>query len=344
MRRIYIYILAICIILATGAAISVRALSEATCASHAYSYDCFLKHVNAIINDDGAAESLPYVTDFVFPHLGYWQVHMIMHYVGEAAYRKEGDIGKTLAYLQPYGDFTSEGEFLGGFDGFIHGAVSSYFDDASLGTSYPERMQHICGGGLSIGGFTSDEYTCYHAIGHALMYVSGNKASAATALCDSAPSDTAKAGCYYGVFMEDSFLFWPPYHVGVPRPDTAVPSMIDICKTYTGSKARECDQFIGQTYLTIHASKPDMHVAAKECERLSQDRDLCIERMATLFLPPLVNGSKTPARVCAANLDPAYQTLCIDSVQRGIELGFGVRTKPTSPILTRLLALIRAAF
>jgi hypothetical protein len=313
-------------------------------------YNCFLERSTAIGQRHGVEAVLPYATDVMFPRMGYWQLHMIMHTIGEMAYLQKNDIFATLALLQPYEDYTREPEFLGGFDGFVHGAVTSYFGDVADARSYPERMRYICEGS-EIQNITTNVHGCYHTLGHALMYANGNSVDAAIQLCKSAPSKIAQDACYYGVFMEDSFLFWPEYHVGIPRPDAEGSSLAPVCDRYDGSIAFECRKFIGQTYISLRfigttrpAEAGDMIAAVNECERFSPDNPGCMSRLAALYLPPYVGGLATPERVCALTFPEPHRDLCVEALNDGLRRGFGVREKEKSPPWQRAITILRAAF
>lgn len=325
---------------------------HATCADENYTMTCFLARSDGIIKHYGAKAAFPYVTDVILPRAGYATAHVVMHTIGEHAYFEEGEIFRTLAYLEPYEAYTSQEEFLGGFDGFVHGSVTAYYDDVSDGRSKSERMIYLCEGS-EVKNITTNTRGCYHAIGHAVMYSSGNKIDDAVPICKSALTEEAQNGCYYGAFMENTFLFWTGYHPGIPRPDAMGTSSIPVCGRFTGAVASECHRFVGQTYLAIRLaetddlSAEDMLDATKECDLLSDTdgRDLCLKRLAALFLPPYVSGSWSEEGVCRALFPAHHQKICLFALKDGLRRNFGVdRKRVKSPPFTRILTLLRAAF
>lgn len=256
------------------------------CLSAIDQYVCYGKQMQSILKSKGVDASIQYVKSVVLVNHGYNLAHILLHGSGEAAYYKEGrDMKKAAAHLEPYliGQ-TNEESHQNGFDGYYHGAISAYFEDKSSEESLPKLISNICDGSFDILGITPHSFECYHTIGHGVMHALGNRLHEAINVCADLVSTNAQEGCYFGVFMEQSFLYVPLYHKGMERPDVKGSSLLSVCESFTGIQNKYCAHYVGQVYLTAHPG--DLQGAYAECKKLKNFVSFCIERVDFTHIPP----------------------------------------------------------
>lgn len=104
--------------------------------------------------------------------------HGLVHEIGHAAYKKEG-FEKALSY---------EDDLCG--SGYIHGIVETHLDRVR---DIEAVLPTIC---------DPDAATCFHGIGHGLMYKLNNDLQKSVALCGTFTKDFQRIQCAEGVFME----------------------------------------------------------------------------------------------------------------------------------------------
>lgn len=273
------------------------AYAEATCRFPATEFACHLAKVEKVMDERGVAAAMEYADQEVLPRAGYAYLHLVLHLVGERAYAEEGgDLAAAMRYLAPYEGYAETATNLSGFDGFVHGAFSSHFLASGRPEEYPALMKEICGGGLSVPAVTDDEFACHHAVGHALVHASANRADPALAACSAASGEAARDACRYGAFMELAYLYLPGYHEGAPRPDSQGASLAATCARMDQSLAPSCEYFVGQSYLSAHKDDPAGAFAA--CASL-RDGGPCAERLARLAVASGLAKEKEARAYCA---------------------------------------------
>ena len=283
-------------------------------------YACYSAHISELSKKEGVASALVYVKEVVYPHNGYSTVHILLHHLGEAAYEENDDPSSINAYLSPHADFFKNDQFLNGFDGFVHGYLAEYI--TSQEKPLPTVMRDICEGSLKISHITTDTYACYHTLGHALMHAVGNRTSIALSLCDTAPEGLAQSACYVGAFMEDTFLYDPHYHENSPRPDVSGPSLLTLCSDFVGVKAEKCAQQVGDSYLTMHHT--DAKGAFIECEKLPQNKDICVQELGTIIMASFSQNKEDVATLCKKYAQESQINVCENAALSGLHTGFGV--------------------
>ena len=283
-------------------------------------YGCYVSRVNHIVTEDGVAAGLAYVRYAIYPSNGYAMVHVVLHEVGESAYESGASIDDAKQYLSPYTALMERNHLMGGFDGFLHGYLSSYFVEDRR--PLPERIATLCGGGVSIPGITDDTFRCYHAVGHALMHAEFNVLAQVIVDCNTLTLPAALKGCLYGAFMEDSFLYDPQYHHEASRPDVRGTSLRGICETYTGVEASSCDSFVGESYMT---GGGDLAGAFAECAQVGGDGEkLCIARLGAVAAATSISDHADVVALCRQNATEAQQILCQSSIRTGISGALGI--------------------
>ncbi len=87
---------------------------------------------------------------------------------------------------------------------FNYGCSHGFFEYVLARTDTPrEAATTIC---ESLGGsnhFLTAGFSCYHGVGHGIMMAEGFNVQNSLKACNTLPKDTAKDGCWQGVFMEN---------------------------------------------------------------------------------------------------------------------------------------------
>ena len=297
-------------------------------------HGCYKKNIDRLGHQRGLPFAVNYVRDVVYPAHGYSLVHFMLHYVGELAFQENPDIHSLHAFLEPY-----SGEMLhGGFDGIAHGYITTYmsFQKQPL----EKTARDICESDADIPGVTGDDFTCYHTLGHALMHGSGNVLEDALNLCDVvASSDDKRNACYYGVFMENGFLYYAPYHPDSPRPDVSGTSMRGVCERFSGDRARLCEIFVGDSFL----SRPphDIAGAFSACVGLRWHPN-CAERLGSMTIASLSRNLDEARTICTQYTnDDISNTHCLIGAGAGLREG---TRKPVNTLSKKILNTHRTIY
>jgi len=290
------------------------------CFFPANDFYCYREAAARILTEDGVAPALSYVGERVSPRTGYAFAHLILHDIGEYAYGMSGDLDEALAQLERYRTSAPPDKDLLPFDGFVHGVVSSYFLASGDPHTYPRLMQEICQSSRSMPGVTRSEASCHHALGHGLVHASANRIAPALTACVTAGTTTAREGCYYGAFMELSFLYLPGYHPGAPRPDSKDASLKELCVNLSEDARPHCMHFVGQSYL--HAHPKDFDGAFAECAGLGEFDEICAKRLGQVMVTNYVRDEHE-AQVFCKRYAGLLEDVCFDAAREAIDLGFG---------------------
>lgn len=294
------------------------AFARETCRIPGSEYACTLAAVADMLRDEGVAPALAYIDEEIKGRIGYSGTHFILHTAGEYAYQTSGSLEAALAYFAPYEKYAPDGRNLYGFDGFIHGVLSSHVL-ASGPARHEEVMREVCEGGVVIPGITDRTYTCYHALGHALVHAKANDLDAAAATCASLTGER-RDGCYYGAFMEIMYLYIPEYHEGAPRPDSAGGSMAGLCERLGEEARSSCEHFVGQSYLNAHPD--DIAGAFNECSLLGEGSETCALRLGQISVTSQVSNEEQARAFCAKHAG-VLEEVCYKGTVSGIEAGLG---------------------
>lgn len=302
---------------------------NASCATALDPAVCYGREVSALLEKKGVAETLSHVNNTITPYAGYGTVHTILHIVGEDAFRKDGSLSQALRYLEPYGSLSDMGKQLGGFDGFFHGAVTQFFASNS-GRNIHDLMNEVCETDLALPtGITFDTFECYHAIGHALMYILSNNLDRALTICDDQTLPEKKKGCYNGAFMEYALLYWASYHPESPRGPNLGISMASTCLKETDDlRIFYCAEFIGTSYLARNTN--DIRGAFTECELAPTNYTGCIDRMSKMIVPSLFEGDEKKMIASCDIVKPEFVQRCKQNVVEGIQMNALKKTTPTA--------------
>lgn len=285
-------------------------------------YEYYSKRTEEIINSNGIEEALKYINETVRKNTKYGLTHMIMHIVGHEAYHKTANLKKALSYL-PDCSFTEE--CFWDFDGYQHGVFQAYFRNNKNIKPVSTLMQQACSEYYNTTLLTSDNLSkrlistqCFHALGHALMDFNNNDVFKSLSDCEMLPDDVMKDRCYYGVFMENSYLQVPFYEPNAPRPLITNGTIIPICEKVKESQKFTCSNFVAWTMLL---KGEDINRSLSLCFDLEEKyRRPCISLAAKHFIPNIFKDDFPRMVDICKNLGH-YEETCIGAVAEGIRQG-----------------------
>lgn len=224
------------------------------------------------------------------------QCHTYLHFLGQVALEKTGDIGTVLR----------SGNSIC-FSGFYHGALEVYLqkhlgevDEAQLQALLPTVCKPL--EGTSPKNFGE----CLHGLGHSLMFFADLQLPQALTWCDSLTDGGQRTSCYGGAFMENTTSSTNPDHPGkfLKADDPLYPCSIledkylascytlqgqyfvqknefnfikasDLCQTVPSNYQIICFNAIGQTVVGFTTNTEEL---ANTCDQLPVDtlyKDSC---------------------------------------------------------------------
>lgn len=257
--------------------------------------------------------------------------HPIAHELGhEAVEMAGGGIAGAQAALKARDDV------CGG--GYTHGAI-----EAALGESkHPARdLLRICA--------PANDGSCFHGVGHGLMFATSMDVDRSLTLCDRSPTATLAARCGEGVFMqlfsadlsaghtgdggltaaaEDPAVaaevcrgtrspyvancwFYAPTVWLASAPDDFAGAMAWCRSEARGSGRQMCARGVGSRAVKYHPD--DLMIGATVCASAPGVRDSCFEGMGS-YWSVHHRGRVAPQKVCAAIPDVALSARCRDAV------------------------------
>jgi len=167
--------------------------------------------------------------------------HAIAHELGQDAVARAG--GDARAALE------QGSEVCGG--GFVHGVIETVLGDSKD----PGRdLLRVCA--------PDNSGSCFHGVGHGVMFATGMDVPAALDLCDRSPSPELSNRCGEGVFMQLFSSDLSAQHVAgeetvdIARDPTRAQAR---CRTVRAHYAANCWFYVPTVYLTAH---PDDFAAA----------------------------------------------------------------------------------
>lgn len=184
--------------------------------------------------------------------------HETMHYVGQAAYRKNPQVGAVLSSGSPVC-----------FAGFYHGALEAHLIEIGASGASPEGIQRLrskipalC---RDLGRVSKDYRECLHGLGHALMFVTDGELPITLAFCDQLAVVADREWCYSGAFMENSTSSTNPDHPSryLRSSDPSYP-----CPELEERYRSTC--FILQTFYAAELFAYDWGKTAEFCRRIPE--------------------------------------------------------------------------
>lgn len=299
-----------------------------TCTGTRDQLPCYISTARSIARQKDISSALHYMRTVVIPATSYNQTHIIMHTLGRESYLKTHDIAKALFYL-PDNALTTD-YYL--YDGYSHGLFQEFFyqnrDTGSTGKLMQKACPHdiLSRSVISNSSLNPQEdlqrtaQNCYHAVGHALMYSSGNRIPEALTKCGETKTKQENYWCLYGVFMENSYLYSSLYDDHAQRPFVSGNSMAKLCLEIKNAYQQSvCTKFVGRSFLA--KNKGDFKGAFQECHTLQNEyQPQCIAQVARLFIPPLLafNPQQMIAACDAAGED--YKGMCLSAVAQRVDV------------------------
>ncbi len=229
------------------------------CARESYPPKCYDLEIPKLMDRGLTMEEGFQVTSLIQEKTnGYFFCHVLGHNLAAKETSKNPDDWTSVVARCPVGMCSN---------GCLHGSFQEKFRDESLTDDQIKdvtpQLQQICeqGGGRNFTGL--EQASCYHALGHLSMYLTGADIKASTDLCNI----LAKKGttdytltCFEGAYMQ---IFQP-----LEPEDFAL--VKDIAPTTTKEAEKYCDTFSGEYNAACHReSWPLYRDSLKESEGLS---------------------------------------------------------------------------
>ena len=279
---------------------------------------CFVRASDAKAMEEGIPAALAYVRDIVKPNTNYKVAHMAMHMVGHHAYMHD-DLGTAHSYL-PAEDAAID-EFLD-FNGYLHGVFEAFFVDQKE-RPVLDLMHEACADYYtSSPGVSRPESIlgpeCFHAVGHALMFIGGNDVPESLVRCDLLPHPWMRLWCYHGVFMENHYLHISGYMPDAPRPFATGDAALRMCHALERKYQSACSQFVGWIHIEIHPE--DFAGAFDACGKFDgTDARICIARTARFQIATPKHDTDFIIRTCSG--PGVHEDACLYGAGVGISEG-----------------------
>ena len=248
--------------------------------------------------------------------------HAVAHDLGHAAYAAGNrDAATALA---------DRDDVCGG--GFTHGVI-----ETALGESEnPARdLLLICA--------PAQDGSCFHGVGHGLMFATGMDVERSLRMCDRAPESILSTRCGEGVFMQLFSADVAGGHTGHAAESPTASTALATCAATRARYAANCWFYAPTTYLADHpddfdgaigwcrgAGEPngrsmcargvgsrtvkyhpdDPTIGAGVCGRAGGLRDACLGGMGS-YWSVHHEGARPPSDVCARLGDVALERRCL---------------------------------
>lgn len=249
--------------------------------------------------------------------------HAIAHDLGHAAFTAaKGDASKALS---------DRDDVCGG--GFTHGII-----ELALGSSkHPARdLLTVCA--------PNQDGSCFHGVGHGLMFATGMDVVKALALCDRAPASILSSRCGEGVFMQlfsadvagghmaaagyvpptmasaremctvtrlpyaANCWFYSPTLWLQANPDD-FSGAVDWCRGASSTLGRQlCARGVGSRTIKYHPDDPT--VGARVCSMAGALTDSCLSGMGSYWSVHF-KGERAPSDVCSHLGSRALERRCL---------------------------------
>ena len=284
-------------------------------------HKCYKGKLIDILHSKGIKASLEFANSTINTKTNYLLGHIILHELGHKAYHKTSDLNKTLQFL-PSCFYTTE--CLWRFDGFKHGVFQSYFKDKLKEKPMVDIIREACepyfdSSMLNAPLNSSDRFLsahCFHASGHAIMAATNNDVSKSLFYCDELPDFKMKDICYYGVFMEYTFLYI--YNQKEPSIPSNI-SMVELCSTLDGRQKFLCSHFVAWQYFF---TGKNYNYSLSRCLVLDKNYTVpCILIGARLILPAVFKNNFDKIIEACKDFGPELVNACISGAAFGIRQG-----------------------
>jgi hypothetical protein len=152
-----------------------------------------------------------------------------------------------------------------------------------------------------------DKWSCFHGVGHGLMFISANNIDTSLAWCKMLSTSVYKNRCAEWVFME--LYSWDPKHamgkIGYSTGDLFAP-----CNNYgTGSEWYVCGFYAGLGYLRYASEDYEWALAA--CNVGWRYSDMCIRWVGREVAKRYIGDALRLETLCDTLSTPTEKTSCI---------------------------------
>lgn len=227
--------------------------------------------------------------------------------------------------MVPISDFSSAvppgAEDFFRHDGFGHGVLQAFFRDRRDDLGYPELFRMTCPdpSPTDQADLNIEHFSCFHGIGHAVMYAEGNDIMKSLPICDRLAESWQRSWCYHGVFMENAYLHFGSYYPEEPRPYASGDPMLTLCTRIAKIYRPACARYVGEADLNQHR---DFDQAFNACRGLERPHHaICAARLALHSLLLYFPGDFQ--RIWSTCEDPGreLQDVCVRNAAKGIKRG-----------------------
>jgi hypothetical protein len=205
------------------------------------------------------------------------ECHPLLHHMGHAAYDHYGSFAEAMAH---------QDEFCN--SGFTHGIIEAAFLEND---DWLETMQLVCpADGENTNNYR--QWQCYHGVGHGIMYAQGRDVTKSLAGCEALPTDTARASCANGAFMEKFIVV---DHMGQQRKNTPDHTF---CGTQPAKYKPDCYLYAPTAHLQKH---PNAYTQAFNiCSKVEKTYErICAQGVAGQIMKDNIAQPTTTAMICA---------------------------------------------
>ena len=228
--------------------------------------------------------------------------HVLFHFLGQAAYKKYGDVTETIRQGSP-----------ACFAGFYHGTLEGYFIENDLSAyteadtaKLKEKIPTIC---LEEKALVHKDYLeCLHGLGHAFMFATDGELPLALQLCDTLGEGEKASWCYSGAFMENSTSTTNPDH---PSKYLKAEDPLYPCGILQDRYLSTC--YILQSMHIVHKTNADWSAVATFCRQVPEPYSKDCFNGIGQSLSGFSTDPKVVRDICLSSLTD-YIKECIDGV------------------------------
>lgn len=212
--------------------------------------------------------------------------HGLVHEIGHAAFQKY-DFAGAIKY---------QNDICG--SGYLHGIVEENFGEV---TDVVPLLKTIC---KDFDPITRD--SCYHGVGHGLMYFTKNDLPQALEYCDLYPEDKSDIRCAEGVYMENFSTDQQTHESEYLKvSDPAYP-----CALQPEKYKSVCYFYAPIYYLSLHENQ---YTAAIDwCANLTEHQYTCAYGVGSRTMKYNLHDPIFVEKICHHN--PKYARTCIDGM------------------------------
>ncbi len=212
--------------------------------------------------------------------------HGLVHEIGHASFQKYGFAGAVIFQNDICGS------------GYLHGIVEENFGQVK---DVSATMKTIC---KNFDVLTID--SCYHGVGHGLMFFTENNLPKSLELCDTYSDDKADIRCAEGVYMENFSTDQQTHESAyLNKNDPAYP-----CAEQPAKYKSVCYFYAPIYYLSLHENQ---YTAALDwCASLTEHQQTCAYGVGSRTMKYNLNDPIFVENICQYN--PKFTRACVDGM------------------------------